>query len=48
MTKSHIVSAQESDAYEHILAARGIFRIVLPLEQEDFEQATEALRKAGT
>ncbi len=33
---------------KHILAARGIFREVPPLEQEDFEQAAEALRKAGT
>jgi predicted HTH domain antitoxin len=32
---------------KHILAARGIFRAVPPLEQEGFEQAAEALRKAG-
>jgi predicted HTH domain antitoxin len=32
---------------KHILAARGIFREVPPLEQEDFAQAAEALRKAG-
>jgi len=32
---------------KHILAARGIFREVPPLEQDGFEQAAEALRKAG-
>ena len=32
---------------KHILAARGIFREVPPLEQEAFEQAAEVLRKAG-
>jgi predicted HTH domain antitoxin len=32
---------------KHILATRGIFREVPPLEQEVFEQAAEALRKAG-
>ncbi len=32
---------------KHILAARGIFREVVPLEKEIFEQAAEALRRAG-
>ena len=35
------------EEFKHILAARGIFREVYPLEQEDFEQAAESLRKAG-
>ena len=32
---------------KHILAARELFREVPPLEQDDFEQAAEALRTAG-
>jgi predicted HTH domain antitoxin len=32
---------------KQILAARGIFREVAPLEQSVFEQAAEALRRAG-
>ena len=32
---------------KQILAARGIFREVAPLEQEDFDQAAEALHRAG-
>jgi predicted HTH domain antitoxin len=37
--------AQEELKY--ILAARGLFREVVPLEQEVYEQAAEALRRAG-
>jgi predicted HTH domain antitoxin len=32
---------------KQILTARGIFREVAPLEQEDFDQAAQALHRAG-
>jgi predicted HTH domain antitoxin len=42
------LSGLAQEELKYILAARGIFREVAPLEQEVYEQAAEALRRADT
>jgi predicted HTH domain antitoxin len=41
------LGGRSQEELKRFLAARGIFREVAPLEQGVFEQAAEALRRAG-